>query len=307
MDAREWYWCTSGNILPLITLDHANRSWCILQDFHLAKRNYDLALETNTEAYLPVVLSLGKLYVRSIWHTLRGGAGGLNLWYNDDDESSNSIKFSAVDVSTHSPFPVLPQLHHNHNEGRELDGTTDESGDGTATAEDEPLVEEDDGPWYMGKAKEQFQKRRRGHSKTRDEEEDPIQVNIFHSRPILFLLNDLYSQWARDRRNAEHERDSDFGPEDDFEGALRGHRGEEEIDEFAETVLLLSLCLLVSVLFYVRTRVVRAQQQRQQEQEQQGERGDDPPPPPPPPPPQGDGGLFPLPGDPARDEWAVLR
>jgi hypothetical protein len=56
------------------------------QDFHLAKRHYDLALETNTEAYLPVVLSLAKLYARSIWHTLMGGHGGLNIWHPDEDE-----------------------------------------------------------------------------------------------------------------------------------------------------------------------------------------------------------------------------
>jgi hypothetical protein len=34
------------------------------QDWHLAKRFYDLSLETNTEAYLPVMLSLIKLYAR---------------------------------------------------------------------------------------------------------------------------------------------------------------------------------------------------------------------------------------------------
>lgn len=56
------------------------------QDFHLAKRHYDLALETNSEAYLPVVLSLVKLYARSIWHTLMGGRGGLNIWSPDEDE-----------------------------------------------------------------------------------------------------------------------------------------------------------------------------------------------------------------------------
>ena len=56
------------------------------QDFHLAKRHYDLALETNSEAYLPVVLSLAKLYARSIWHTLMGGQGGLNIWSPDEDE-----------------------------------------------------------------------------------------------------------------------------------------------------------------------------------------------------------------------------
>jgi SEL1 protein len=43
------------------------------QDFHLAKRYYDHALETNDEAYLPVTLSLFKLRFRSAWNTLTHG------------------------------------------------------------------------------------------------------------------------------------------------------------------------------------------------------------------------------------------
>ena len=43
------------------------------QDFHLAKRFYDQALETNEEAYLPVSLSLLKLRVRSFWNTITNG------------------------------------------------------------------------------------------------------------------------------------------------------------------------------------------------------------------------------------------
>jgi SEL1 protein len=43
------------------------------QDFHLAKRYYDLALETNEEAYLPVTLSLFKLRMRSAWNTITHG------------------------------------------------------------------------------------------------------------------------------------------------------------------------------------------------------------------------------------------
>ena len=43
------------------------------QDFHIAKRYYDLALETNSEAYLPVKLALIKLRVRSYWNTLTRG------------------------------------------------------------------------------------------------------------------------------------------------------------------------------------------------------------------------------------------
>ncbi|TGZ83532.1 HCP-like protein [Ascodesmis nigricans] len=44
------------------------------QDFHLAKRFYDLAFETNHEAYLPVTLALLKLRVRSAWNTITHGS-----------------------------------------------------------------------------------------------------------------------------------------------------------------------------------------------------------------------------------------
>ncbi|KAN0068661.1 hypothetical protein V8E54_013385 [Elaphomyces granulatus] len=43
------------------------------QDFHMAKRYYDLALETNQEAYLPVKLSLIKLRIRSFWNRISNG------------------------------------------------------------------------------------------------------------------------------------------------------------------------------------------------------------------------------------------
>ncbi|CAD6445418.1 27f8a0ef-c465-4a98-83bd-248810f2d51e [Sclerotinia trifoliorum] len=43
------------------------------QDFHLAKRYYDHALETNEEAYLPVTLSLLKLRIRSAWNSFTHG------------------------------------------------------------------------------------------------------------------------------------------------------------------------------------------------------------------------------------------
>ena len=61
------------------------------QDFHLAKRHYDQALETNSEAYLPVLLSLIKLYARSFWHTLQGGQNGLSLWGYDEDKCTFSV------------------------------------------------------------------------------------------------------------------------------------------------------------------------------------------------------------------------
>lgn len=81
----------------------------------------------------------------------------------------------------------------------------------------------------------------------------------------MFIL--FVCQWARERRNADRDQDSDFGPDDYFEGALRGgHRGEEEVDEFGETMILVALCLMISVLLYVRGRlVVRIRIQRDQE------------------------------------------
>ena len=43
------------------------------QDFHLAKRFYDQALETNQGSYLPVQMALTKLRLRSFWNTITRG------------------------------------------------------------------------------------------------------------------------------------------------------------------------------------------------------------------------------------------
>ena len=45
----------------------------LTQDYHLAKRYYDQALEVNEEAYLPVTLSLLKLRLKSAWNTFTHG------------------------------------------------------------------------------------------------------------------------------------------------------------------------------------------------------------------------------------------
>ncbi|KAI0665661.1 HCP-like protein [Trametes maxima] len=232
------------------------------QDFHLAKRHYDLAYDTNDEAYLPVLLSLIKLHARSFWHTLMGGENGLSFWEGDEDAGAS---------------------YYDHPDPREIDGGQDPS---SAQASLEEAEEFDEGSWYMGKARDEFNRRKlgRGQERAGREEEDPV-------------------QWARERRQAEADRDGDFGPEDYFEGAMRGNRyreGEEDYDDFAETMLLIALCLLVSMLLYVRGRWVerlrREEEQRRQGQgnapqaQQQQQRG-----------------VFPPPGDPAREDWAILR
>lgn len=53
---------------------HENGIGSTSQDFHMAKRYYDLALEINKEAYLPVKMALMKLRLRSWWNGISGGA-----------------------------------------------------------------------------------------------------------------------------------------------------------------------------------------------------------------------------------------
>lgn len=67
------------------------------------------------------------------------------------------------------------------------------------------------------------------------------------------------------------------------------------MDDLKETILLVLLCFVISVLLYVRTRIVDRMRRDQQEgQPQEGQ-------------PPGNQGVFPPPGDPARNEWAILR
>jgi SEL1 protein len=70
--------------------------------------------------------------------------------------------------------------------------------------------------------------------------------------------------------------EDDLGPEDYFDDTTRGRRRDvDEEDEFMETVLLVILVLAVTVLLYVRTRIIDRlrrgaageDEQRQQERE----------------------------------------
>lgn len=143
----------------------------------MAKRHYDLALETNSEAYLPVVLSLAKLYARSIWHTMMGGAGGLNIWNPSDEDLSMIRKSLYLTKSLILSTAFSPKS----GEPRELDEGKQRAATEEGLQEEERAhVEEEDGPWYFGKAKEEFH-RRRSEPRSGREEEDPIQASYDHS------------------------------------------------------------------------------------------------------------------------------
>jgi len=167
-------------------------------------------------------------------------------------------------------------------ESKVLDAASEESTI-SAPPDEDFLDESEDADWYIGKARDDHIKRKRAAEGRNIGEEDPI-------------------EWARERRNAENERDSDFGPEDYFEGAVRGgRRGEDEDDDFGETMLLVSLCLTVSLLIYLRGRWI--ERRRREEEQRRGPVAAGVAPAPL----RQNGGLFPARGDPARDEWAVLR
>ncbi|GAA5988858.1 hypothetical protein JCM11641_005045 [Rhodosporidiobolus odoratus] len=62
------------------------------QDFHLAKRQYDMALEISLDAYLPTTLSLVSLYSRALYHALFSSgedeAHALSLFGKDADPNA---------------------------------------------------------------------------------------------------------------------------------------------------------------------------------------------------------------------------
>lgn len=63
----------------------------VSQDYHLAKRFYDLALETNSEASLPVTLALFKLYIRSLWaYIVHGDSKYLQIFTAANNDQSGS-------------------------------------------------------------------------------------------------------------------------------------------------------------------------------------------------------------------------
>lgn len=78
-----WVGCTkTGSVYPRCVLVVRGGTWADrTQDWHLAKRFYDLCKQTNTEANLPVTLSLLKLHLRSWWSSFLGGKQEHLAWF----------------------------------------------------------------------------------------------------------------------------------------------------------------------------------------------------------------------------------
>ncbi|KAK8847683.1 hypothetical protein IAR55_005542 [Kwoniella newhampshirensis] len=80
----------------------------VAQDWHLAKRFYDLAGETSAEAYLPVLLSLIKLYVRSWWVDIKSGGAtpGLSLFEAEPTDIPKMSTWDRIKALFTEPFPI---------------------------------------------------------------------------------------------------------------------------------------------------------------------------------------------------------
>lgn len=79
------------------------------QDYHLAKRYYDSAVETNDEAYLPVTLSLLKLRAKSAWNTMTHGT--INSIQDEESKKPNMLNLILqTNLYPHSPNErLVPQ------------------------------------------------------------------------------------------------------------------------------------------------------------------------------------------------------
>ena len=78
---------------------HENGVGPVSQDFHMAKRYYDFALDMNSEAYLPVKLALIKLRIRSWWNGVTGGT--VNSIQPEDDVDNNRNRRSLSEWIAH--------------------------------------------------------------------------------------------------------------------------------------------------------------------------------------------------------------
>lgn len=66
------------------------------QDWHLAKRNYDHALEVSSHAYMPWLLSMSRLYFRSWWNEARTGGAEPGLTLFEDDEAETTTVWEGL-------------------------------------------------------------------------------------------------------------------------------------------------------------------------------------------------------------------
>lgn len=185
----------------------------VAKDFHLAKRAYDNALTINPDAYLPVKLSLAKLYLRYYWSWMTGADIGQGISPPAQQDDSNSNGQSA--------------LWGQGDQGGEDHHTATPAQEAQRRKEIE-AYEHDRAHWEIS-TDEELRRKFSKHMKRLEREEGDD-------------LADLTSGSGLDRDY--YGREGEYDDEDDDEYS--------EEDELVESLMILALCVLVGWLVYMR-------------------------------------------------------
>lgn len=255
----------------------------VSQDFHLAKRYYDLSLGTSSEAYLPVTLSLLRLHLRSLYRALiTGDIKSISLFLSPDvdleDELDVQIDPVVVDAQGNVlegadvPTELRRQIEEAQAKARRAANGGRGAGAGWGSLR---------GGWK--KWRDEFFKRWLGEEMAKQRqrriddagegvvgnapaeqhgqaEHMPQQDTAAAARAELEAPDDPVG-WARRRRedliqqaNAQMDEERDELDLPDFFGDTLGARGGEgrEGDDVLETVAILGLCLVLGWLVYIR-------------------------------------------------------
>lgn len=195
-----------------------------------------MALDTNTEAYLPVMLSLCKLYAKSLWYTMSGGSNkGLLLWGNDSADDEHWYLGKARDEFA------------KRWRGRKSSSSPKNTRDGANSPSDNPPTIDSDDPvqWAEDQQAAEIERARA--------EEEAYDRGDFFSGDFLAT--------GDPRRHQRYDENGDEIP---------------DAGEFWETMFLVVLVIMISSLIFVRARfVAQAEAARRHHNEMAAARGRD--------------------------------
>ena len=218
----------------------------VTQDFHLAKRYYDLSLETNPEAYLPVTMSLIKLHMRSLYRAvITGDIKSISLFVSSDADLEDAAEVEGSASKGKTPWlwswrrlrdeffrrwageEMAKQLAQRQIDEREaLAGVNTPVTDPVATAA---------APDPTAAASSVAQRARADM----EGNEDPV----------------LWARRKRDEMILQAQQQEDLADDleiPDFFGDTIGGRGVAGGDDLFETLAIVGLCLVLGWLVYIR-------------------------------------------------------
>ncbi|KAI7856656.1 hypothetical protein BDC45DRAFT_503304 [Circinella umbellata] len=187
----------------------------VIKDFHLAKRFYDNALSMNPDAYLPVKLSLAKLYLRYYWGWITRTEVGQDLMH----ESKTSGGGGAADDDSNKDESIVTdrtRVNHHH----AADNAAAKAAQEVRRRQEIEAYEYERAHWEIS-SEEELRRKYSKHLKRleREESDDFMDPNFGRS---------------------------DYSDDDDDNDDY------SEEDELIESLMILGLCLLVGWLVYMR-------------------------------------------------------